>query len=80
MRSFAAVIIALLLGSSVEAGSGRGRCSDQQIGSVSKFKQSRIEGRWYEIARDSDFADTTKSCVSEDIYANFNGTLTIAKN
>ena len=47
---------------------------------MSKFKQSRIDGRWYEIARDSDFADTTKSCVSEDIYINFNGTVTVAKN
>ena len=79
MLSYAAAI-AIIAASGVNAGSHRGKCSDLKIGEVSKFDQSRIEGRWYEIARDSDFADTSKSCVNEDIYVNFNGTLTTAKN
>ena len=78
MRSFAATVGLLFAGA--EAGSHRGSCQDQAIPGVSSFSQSRIAGRWFEIARDSIFSDPTKSCLAEDHVVNFDGTLSISKN
>jgi hypothetical protein len=39
-----------------------------------------MAGRWYELQRDSNFADPTKSCLADDFVVNFNGSVTISKN
>ena len=78
MRSFAAALALLFAG--VQAGSGRGSCSDNPISGVAEFDQDRFAGRWYKISMDSDFFDEDQNCSAEDWVVNFNGTLTVGKN
>ena len=76
--SFAAALF--MMAASVEAGSHIGSCSDLNIEGVSDFDQSKIAGRWYTIATDASFYDSSKACENEDYVVNFNGTVTVGKN
>ena len=76
--SFAAALF--MMAASVEAGSHNGSCSDLNIVGVSGFDQNAIAGRWYTIATDAAFYDSSKACENEDYVLNFNGTLTVGKN
>ena len=69
MRTFLATAIVGLMASFTDAASHRGSCSDSGIAGASGFNISTLSGRWYEIARDSDFADTANSCLVEDVTA-----------
>ena len=81
MRSFAETALALLLfATGAEAIARKGSCSDKYIPGKSKIKQNRIEGRWYEIAKDKDFFDATQSCQVTDISENDEGGIRLSRN
>ena len=58
MRSLALLGLSL----DVHGSTHRGSCGDHYVESKSNFRQSSIEGRWYEIAKDKDFFDADQSC------------------
>ena len=78
MRSFAAALA--LFATGIEARYMFGSCADQIIEGQAEFDQSRYLGRWYEIARDSDFFDENMNCACDDVVENFNNSVTIARN
>ncbi len=77
MRSVALALFA----AGIEARYMFGSCADQtNIGGLEDFNQDRYLGRWYEIARDSDFFDEDMNCACDDVVENFNNSVTIARN
>lgn len=78
MRSFALAMGLFWAG--VEAATKRGSCADVTKTGVESFDEAAYLGSWYEIAKDSDFFDTDKSCSNETYQRKFNGELVVGKN
>ena len=79
MRSFIAAMGAFLL-AGVDAATKRGSCADLPKTGKADFDESQFMGQWYEVAKDSDFFDTDKSCSNETFQRKFNGELVVGKN
>jgi len=78
MRSFAAALALIMVG--VEAASHRGSCADNPVSGKSNFNEDSYAGRWFEVAKDKDFYDDSKSCPAEDFVKKFNGDMIVARN
>lgn len=78
MRFTAAIMAFLAIG--IDARQRRGSCANESVVGKNKFKESRFDGKWYEIAKDKDFYNPDASCANEDIVKNFDGSVTVARN
>ena len=60
MRSFVAAMTLLWAGSDARA--NKGSCNDKKLEGKRSFSEGRFDGRWYTIAQDRQFYDSSLNC------------------